>query len=259
MKSILEEIVASKRDEVEQLKVQLPLPQLKDQLSVPGKHLFSAALADDSEVKIIAELKKASPSKGVLVQDFNPALLARQYRDGGASALSVLTEEKYFFGRPEYLALARRESELPVMAKDFFIDRYQIYHAASMGADAILLIARLHPAQSLRTCLNTARQLGLDCLVEVHDEAELDIALQAGADIVGVNNRNLEDFSVSLETSERLGKRIPSDVIRVSESGILTVDDVRRLREAGYNNFLIGEALVKSPDPVSLIRALRES
>jgi indole-3-glycerol phosphate synthase len=257
MKSILETIVDAKREEVELLKAQLPLEEVQEIAQPAGGGMFKSALADSNHVSIIAELKKASPSRGVLMTDFNPVTLARKYSDGGAAALSVLTEEKYFFGRYEYLELARNESGLPVLCKDFIIDRYQIYHARMMKADAILLIVALHDKETLSRFIQTAASVGLDCLVEVHDEHELDTALLAGAEIVGVNNRNLSDFSVSLETSERLAARMPDDVIRVAESGIFDSGDIRRLRNSGFSNFLIGEALVKSPDPAKLIQELR--
>ena len=255
--SILEKIALNKRLEVEELKTEKPLAVVKEQCRNAPRGLFADAIRDRSRVNIIAEIKKGSPSKGIMQADFHPASLARQYRDGGAAALSVLTERKYFYGRAEHMALARRESGLPVLCKDFVVDPYQLYYARAMQADAILLIVRLHSADSLRRHLSLAEEIGLDCLVEVYDEKELEMALSAEARIVGVNNRNLEDFTVTLETSERLSKLIPDDIIRVAESGVFTKKDISRLKTAGFSNFLVGEALMKAADPAELIRELR--
>ena len=257
LNSILEKIIVNKRLEIEELKIEWPLQSLKERFPDRPNGLFRKAVENRSGVNIIAEIKKGSPSKGILLADFDPVSLANQYRNGGAAALSVLTERKHFFGRVEYLELARHESGLPVLCKDFFIDPFQLHYARAMHADAVLLIVRLLTIESLCDYLRLADEIGLDCLVEVHDENELEIALDAGAEIIGVNNRNLEDFSVTLETSERLGKLMPKDVIRVAESGIFKVEDIVRLQKAGYNNFLIGEALVKAKVPAALIRSLR--
>jgi len=257
LNSILEKIVVNKRFEIEELKIEWPLQSLKERFPDRPKGLFRKAIENRSGVNIIAEIKKSSPSKGILLEDFDPVSLAKQYRDGGAAALSVLTERKYFFGRAENLGLARQESGLPVLCKDFIVDPIQLHYARAMSADAVLLIVRLLTSDSLRDYIRMADEIGLDCLVEVHDENELEIALDAGAGIIGVNNRNLEDFSVTLETSERLASMMPKDIIRIAESGIFNADDIVRLRKAAYNNFLIGEALVKAKDPAALIRSLR--
>lgn len=257
MSSILHKIVADKRADVEELKAGLPLQDLRKRVD-PQTHLdFEAALRNTASVNIIAEIKRGSPSKGMLTADFNPAIIAEQYRDGGAAALSVLTEEKYFFGRYEFLALAKRRSGLPVLCKDFIFDEYQVYYAKYVQADAILLIARLLPPDTLREFLALAESIGLACLVESHNEREVELAVNAGARIIGVNNRNLDDFSVSLETSERLAPLIPSHVVKVAESGIFTRDDITRLQSAGYNSFLIGEALITAGDPIELLHSLR--
>jgi indole-3-glycerol phosphate synthase len=257
MRNILREIADSRRSEIELLKIDHPLDSIKRELGTPGEHLFKQALQPDSGPNIIAELKKGSPSKGIIKRDFNPMKLAQEYSGGGAAALSVLTEPAYFFGKHEFLAVAREHSGLPVLCKDFLIDRYQIYYARYRQADAVLLIVSLHTAKSLSDFISIAHGLGMDCLVEVHDEAELEIAIEASADIIGVNNRNLEDFSVTLETSERLAPLIPEGIIRVAESGIRSADDIGRLQQAGFNCFLIGESLVRSDDPAALIRSLR--
>jgi indole-3-glycerol phosphate synthase len=259
MTTVLEKIVVNKRLEIEEQKILLPLDILKQQLPERQIGMFKAALQDQTQVNIIAEIKRSSPSKGIMTEDFDPVALAGSYRDGGAAALSVLTEQRYFLGRQEYMGLARNESGLPVLCKDFIIDPYQVYLARVWQADALLLIVSLHTADSLREFLALGKEIGLDCLVEVHNEKELETALVAGADLIGVNNRNLEDFTVDLGRSERLARLIPPGVIRVAESGIFVADDIRRLRDSGYNNFLIGEALVKAENPSELISQLRNA
>ncbi|HUV30444.1 MAG TPA: indole-3-glycerol phosphate synthase TrpC [Acidobacteriota bacterium] len=259
MTSILQQIAAAKRSEVEQLKTDRPVEQLKDSLPEAPAGRFRRALSGSAAVNIIAEIKKGSPSKGILREDFDPVRLARLYGEGGAAALSVVADEKYFFGSAKHVELVRNESSLPVLYKDFIIDAYQLYYSRAMRADAVLLIAALLAPGPLSHFLGLARELGLDCLVEVHGEDELKIALEAGADLIGVNNRNLEDFTVNLATSERLGRLIPAHVTRVSESGITAPGDIGRLRAVGYNNFLVGEALVTAGDPVTLLGSLRSA
>lgn len=259
MRDILKEITTAKRRVVEELKRTRPLDSFSDSLKDLPPSRFKEGLSQTGQVNVIAEIKKGSPSKGIMARRFDPARLAEQYRDGNACALSVLTEEDYFFGRSEFMAIAKFASGLPVLCKDFIIDRYQLYYAKLMKADAVLLITALHTEKSLTEFIGLATELQLDYLVEVHDEQELQIALSAGAEVVGVNNRNLSDFSVSLKTSERLGKGIPDDVIRVAESGIHAPDDIKRLKGCGYNCFLIGEALVTAEDPVRLLHLLRSA
>lgn len=257
MSTILDRIVVAKRRELDELKGQLPLEQLRTMCDKRKEHLFVKALSTGKGTHIIAELKKSSPSRGVLREDFDVASLAQLYRDGGASALSVLTERDFFDGSFENLEKARETSGLPVLCKDFIFDPYQVYYACWRKADAILLIVALLGSEPLNRLLSLAGGLGLDCLVEVHDEKELTVALDCGAKIVGVNNRNLQDFSVSLAISEQLAPLIPADVVKVAESGIFEQRDIARLSKAGYNCFLIGEALVRSDDPVALLRSLR--
>jgi indole-3-glycerol phosphate synthase len=256
---ILQRIVSSKRRTVKKLQRVLPLDSFRDTLASLPPSRFKQTLQKAGRINIIAEIKKGSPSRGILIADFDPGKLAGQYRDGGACALSVLTEENYFHGRAEYMETARRESGLPVLCKDFIIDTYQIYYAKLMKADAVLLITALHTEQTLKEFICVAASMELDCLVEVHDENELDVALNAGAGIVGVNNRNLIDFSVALETSEKLAPGVPDTVIKVAESGISTPADINRLETCGYNCFLIGEVLVTASDPVRLLRTLRKA
>lgn len=254
MKKILEKIAADKRKDVELLKISEPLATLETASVDLPKLDFKAAISSTDRINIIAELKKASPSKGIFRENFNPLQLADQYKKGGAAALSVLTEEHYFLGKHEYMMMAKSKTNLPVLCKDFIIDGYQIHYARKMGADAILLIARLLDKNKLQQFIRIARELDLDCLVEVHDLAELDIALTAGADIVGVNSRNLEDFSVDLNIAESLSEKMPPSVVKVAESGILGHEDIVRLQASGFNCFLIGEALVVSGDPTAKLQ-----
>ena len=206
---------------------------------------------------IIAEIKKASPSKGVLAERFEPASIARTYSGGGAAALSVLTDREYFQGSLDDLEAARAAVSLPVLRKDFTLDAFHVVEAAAHGADAILLIAALLDEKELRDFRELASRHGMASLVEVHDATELDMALASGATMVGVNNRNLHTFDVALETSLQLAAKIPSNVVRVAESGIHSRQDVARLTQAGYHAFLVGEHLMKSADPAGALKELR--
>lgn len=255
MSDILEQIAANKRAEIEILKRERPLESLH---AAPDETRlsFREALSSPAKVKIIAELKKASPSKGVFVEEFDPEDLAARYRRGGATALSVLTEQKYFQGRLEYMRIAKQSARLPILCKDFIVDPYQIALASHYGADAILLIGRLLTRRTLTDYISVANTMGLDCLVEVHDGNELEIALEAGAQIIGVNSRNLQTFEVDLSIAERLGKAIPDDLIKVAESGVATKDDITRLSQVGYSCFLVGEALVRHRNPAALLQEL---
>ena len=217
---------------------------------------FRAALLAQPP-SIIAEIKKASPSKGVFTEDFHPAAIARAYIEGGAAALSVLTDEEFFRGGLADLEAARAAVSVPVLRKDFTIHELHVVEAAAHGADAILLIAAILTVAEMRRFRELAESLHMAALVEVHDDDELGPALDSGASIVGVNNRNLHTFEVRLETSERLAGRIPAGAVKVSESGIHSKADVARLGAAGFSAFLVGEHLMKSGDPAAAIRALR--
>jgi indole-3-glycerol phosphate synthase len=207
---------------------------------------------------IIAEIKKASPSKGVLAPgEFDPAAIAQDYALGGAAALSVLTDREFFHGSLSDLETAREAVSLPVLRKDFTLDPFHVIEAAAHGADAILLIAALLEEKEMRDLRELAARYRMAALVEVHDTSELETALASGAEIVGVNNRNLHTFEVTLETSLRLAEKIPANVIKVSESGIQARGDVARLADAGFQAFLVGEHLMKSADPESALRELR--
>jgi len=242
----LSKIVAHKRDEVEARKRAHPLNELRSSV-LPGLRDFAAALRRPG-VSAIAEIKRRSPSKGPLRADLAVERVARSYQQNGATALSVLTEQRFFGGSEDDLRLAREATDLPVLRKDFTIDEYQIHEARQIGADAILLIARILGDTQLRDYLLLARELELAALVEVHDEQELGRAAACGAEIVGVNNRNLDTFVVDLDTAVRLKARVPAGCITVAESGIRTRDDVKRLEDAGYDAILVGEALLRARD-----------
>jgi indole-3-glycerol phosphate synthase len=252
---VLARIVAHKRE--------LPSPALsvrkrwerQAEQARAGRRDFLRALAARTPA-IIAEIKKASPTKGLLAPDFDPARLAREYEAGGAAALSVLTDEAFFQGSLADLAAARGVCGLPVLRKDFTLDENHVLEAAAGGADAILLIAAILEAVEICDLAAVAAGYGMAALVEVHNELELAKALDAGAPIIGVNNRDLTTFEVTLETSLRLAPRIPSGVLKVSESGIRSARDIELLREVGYQAFLVGEHLMKSPDPAAAVRAL---
>lgn len=222
---------------------------------VAARRGFRKALESISPA-IIAEAKKASPSKGVLHADYDAGAIAAQYAAGGAAAMSVLTDERFFQGSLDDLRQARARTPIPVLRKDFTIDERHVLEAAAAGADAILLIAALLTTEQMRRFRELAALYGMDSLVEVHDGEELERAIDSGAGIVGVNNRDLNTFEVRLETSLDLAARMPSGVVRVSESGIHSAADVRLLRTAGYQAFLVGEHLMKAPDPAAAVRAL---
>jgi indole-3-glycerol phosphate synthase len=249
---ILARIVARKRQE---RGIQAPTLAELERRADCVRRDFRAALMAKSPA-IIAEIKKASPSKGLLSPDFNPVTLAREYESGGAAALSVLTDEHFFQGSLADLKAARQATGIPVLRKDFTLDEYHVVEAAAHGADAILLIAAILDAARIRALRELAAAYGMAALVETHSESELDIALEGGADLVGVNNRDLRTFDVKLATSLRLAARIPSSVVKVSESGIHSAADVKLLREAGYDAFLVGEHLMKSRSPAAALRAL---
>ncbi|HCN27206.1 MAG TPA: indole-3-glycerol phosphate synthase TrpC [Verrucomicrobiales bacterium] len=253
----LDEIIAHKRTEVEKL-----LPRL-DKLRAAAtrrndtRSLADALRADPTRLGMIAEIKRASPSAGTIAADFDPLAIARGYEKAGATALSVLTDEKYFQGRLEYLSLIRSQVDIPCLRKDFIIHEAQIYEAAVAGADAILLIVAALDQPALEHLLETAHTFQLDALVEVHDLPELERALATDARIIGVNNRNLKTFTVDLATTEALAEEVPDDIILVSESGIKTPADAARLAEAGADALLVGETLMRSANILADLPALR--
>jgi indole-3-glycerol phosphate synthase len=253
---ILAEIVDQKKLELANLRTRAAeLEQAAFHRRTPSRP-FAQALRAKSPA-IIAEIKKASPSKGILQPDFHPVFIAQEYEAGGASCLSVLTDSHFFQGSLHDLESARVAVSLPVIRKDFTIDPLQIFEAAAHGADAILLIAAILTTAQLQQFRELAAQLGLAALVEVHDAEELKKAIASGADIIGVNNRNLDTFEVSLETSIQLSAQMPATVTRVSESGIFTRTDIQLLQSAGFHAFLVGESLMKAANPTDALKALR--
>ena len=250
---ILDTIVARKKEEVAVLKARgLTVPDLE----IPPPRGFIRALTDFAGVAIIAEAKKASPSKGVIRPDFDPVAIARSYQSGGAQALSVLTDVDFFQGSLAFIPAVRAAVNLPVLRKDFIIDPLQIREARSYGADAILLIAAILETAQIQEYLGLAFELGMDALVEVHDEAEVEKAVAAGSRLIGVNNRDLRDFSMDLNTTFRLQKLIPAKIPLVSESGIRDQHDIKRLAEHGVRAALVGETLMRAADPAEALRAL---
>lgn len=250
---ILARIVADKKNG---LKRREPGIEHKAQSCAATRRCFRAALTANPPA-VIAEIKKASPSRGVLAREFDPASIASAYESGGAAALSVLTDENHFQGSLPDLVSARSAVDIPVLRKDFTIDEYDVIEGAAHGADAILLIAAILSSAQLRRFRELAAEYEIAALVEVHDEDELGSAIDSGAEIIGVNNRNLHTFEVHLSTSVRLAERMPRNVIRVAESGIHSADDVKRLSGAGYDAFLVGEHLMRSSDPGRALAALR--
>ena len=259
MAMILDTIVAKKKIEVAELRkkgIQLPT-EFRDKVIAPPRG-FRSTLTQSPELSIIAEVKKASPSKGVICADFHPVDIALNYQENGAQAISVLTDVDFFQGALLYMMQVREAVSLPVLRKDFIIDELQIEEARAHGADAILLIAAILDLVQLRDYRACAAEYGMDVLVEVHDERETELALEAGSELIGINNRNLKDFSMDLETTFRLKKLIPEEIPVVSESGLKTVDDFRRLRDEGIAAALVGETLMRAGADSALLQSLRK-
>ena len=254
---ILDSIVAHKREELKRDKERTPIQTLKRRIpNLPPTRDFGAALEAPGAVNLIAEVKRRSPSKGVIREDFDPVEIAKIYAQNGASAISVLTDDRFFGGDLSYLSAIRDAVGLPLLRKDFTIDEFHIYQARAAGADAVLLIAAILTPEQLREFIGIAGRLNLGALVEVHTQAELEIALDVGAEIVGINNRDLRTFHTDIATSFRLRESIPDDKIVVSESGIHTREDVVRLGEANVNAILVGESLMRSTDIGEKVREL---
>jgi len=257
---ILRKIVQRKAEIVAERRARIPLQALIDDLGAapPPRGFFDALQERHSlgQAAVIAEIKKASPSKGVIREDFNPEQIARSYAQHGAACLSVLTDVDFFQGRDEYLQQAREACTLPVLRKDFMIDHYQIYESRMLGADCILLIVACLSDVLLNELCGLAHDLEMDVLIEVHDEQELERALRVPNKLVGINNRNLRSFETSLETTLSLRQRVPGDYILVSESGIHTPEDVQLLRENGIQSFLVGEAFMAADDPGAKLKEL---
>ena len=253
---ILAKIVDSKRRDLESSRPARPALEQLAGLGVASRRDFAARLRANPP-SIIAEIKKASPSKGLLSADFQPASIAQTYQRGGAACLSVLTDSRFFQGSLADLAAARSATALPALRKDFTIDDFHVIEAAAHNADAILLIAAILTTAEMRRMRELAEEYAMAVLVEVHNGGELDSAIDSGAQIIGVNNRDLHTFNVTLETSLRLAERMPPGALLVSESGIHSNEDVRLLRSAGYQAFLVGEHLMKSADPAAALESLR--
>jgi indole-3-glycerol phosphate synthase len=269
--SILDEIIDSRRRRLEEARARVPLAGLERAAEDRAERRDFAAALDRHHRKsglvkypgaaglaVIAELKSASPSAGLLKRDYRPSEIARGYESAGAAALSVLTEEEFFRGTLEHLKQARAATGVPVLRKDFILDAYQVYESAAAGADALLLIAAALPDQELRRLLELSDRLRIAALVEVHTADELDRAIAVGARIIGINNRNLKTLEVNIETSLRLRPRIPTACLSVSESGIRTAADLERLRDAGFDAALIGERFMMAEDPGRELAALLE-
>ena len=258
---MLEKIVAKTEERLVESKRNKPLNQLKEEVSkldINDDFPFKEALKDP-EIAIIAEVKKASPSKGLIAEDFDYIKIAKDYEQAGASAISVLTESYFFKGSNDYLKEIAENVSIPILRKDFTIDEYMIWEAKSLGASAILLIVSILEDVQLKRYLDLAHDLGLSAIVETHDANEIRTAIDAGAEIIGVNNRNLADFTVDIENSINLRRLVSDDIIFISESGIKTAEDVRRLKENNVDAVLIGETLMRSNDKKAMIEELKNA
>jgi indole-3-glycerol phosphate synthase len=254
---ILDDILAEKRREIAASKSRSPLAELRTRAQWNEKRRgFSRALRANSGRAIIAEIKKASPSRGVIRADFDPARHAREYEASGATCISVLTDGPFFQGHLEHLAIVRTSTGLPILRKDFVLDPYQIAEARAFGADAVLLIVAALEASALRDLAAVSAAEGMDTLVEVHDERELEIALAAGSGLIGINNRDLRTFETSLDVSRRLAPLVPPGVVVIAESGIRSPADLSSLASAGVHAFLVGEQLMASEDPGKALASL---
>ncbi|MDH3717095.1 MAG: indole-3-glycerol phosphate synthase TrpC [Planctomycetota bacterium] len=249
MATILDKIVATKREEIARAKAARAVDDLRAALgTAPPVRDFFAPLAADGRVKLIAEIKKASPSAGVIRHDFDPPAIAKAYAEHGATCLSVLTDEPYFQGKLEYLTQVRAAVDLPLLRKDFILDSYQLLEARLAGADAVLLIAECLEDCDLRKLHNEAIELGLTPLVELYEPENVARVVEAGATLIGINNRNLQTFETDLQHTIRLRRKLPDECVVVAESGIETAADVARLAEAGVDAILVGESLMRQPD-----------
>ena len=258
-KDFLSKIVEDKKQEIEAAKKSLPEKQLVEQALMPRKkRSFFKSLERPGPygVNIIAEIKRASPSKGVICPDLNPVTYASQYERGGAAALSVLTDQPHFQGSAEDLKSARKSTKLPVLRKDFLISSYQLYESAVMGADAVLLITRILEQEQLKDYLNICNELKMDALVEIHSEKDFESANQAGARLIAINNRNLQSFETNIETAIRLKSLFEPHQVAVAASGIRTRADIEKNQKSGIWNFLIGESLVRTKNPVNFLKSL---
>ncbi len=256
---ILDTIAAATRVRIELKKAEVPLEKVKKTaLSMNAETGFPFETAiNKPDISFICEVKKASPSKGMIAADFPYIQIAGEYETAGADAISVLTEPEYFLGSDDYLVQIKEAVSIPVIRKDFIVDSYQIYEAKTLGASAVLLICALLNSRTIRDCLAVCDELGLSALVEAHDDREVESALAAQARIIGVNNRNLKDFTVDIGNSIRLRKLVPDNILFIAESGMKTASDIEMLRQAKVNGVLIGETLMRSPDKKAMLTELR--
>jgi len=256
---ILDKIIQSKLERLKYSKEQKPLNILLAEIpSIPNHREFASALVVPNGVAIIAEIKKASPSKGMIREEFDHMEIAKDYEANKVNAVSVLTETDYFLGDNQYLTDAKKITTMPILRKDFIIDAYQVYESKVIGADAILLIMSILTKEQLVSYIDIATKIGLECLVEVHDIEELEIALECGAKIIGVNNRNLHTFDINLKNTENIMIKIPKGIIVVSESGISSKEDVSYLKSIGVHAVLIGESLMKASSIKEKLKELRD-
>lgn len=254
---ILSRIIEEKRKVIDEAKKVKPLSDLMKEIkNLSVRSSFKKNISRPHHINLIAEIKKASPSKGILRGDFNPVKIAITYQANGASAISVLTDERFFEGRLEYIPKVRQNVSVPILRKDFFIDEYQIYETVALGAEAILLIPDILSGAQMSKFYNLATELGLDCLVEVHNEEDIEKTLAVGASIIGINNRDLHTFKVDLSVTQRLIRLIPQNKVIVSESGIKSYEDIMFLKSLGVNAVLIGEVFMEADDIGAKIREL---
>ena len=261
MAQILDDIIKKTKFDLEKRKVDYPLEWLGRSLAfnpfAPKDVISALKSTEENPYRIIAEIKKASPSKGVIREDFDPMVIGQAYEKGGADSLSILTEPHFFQGDKEYLGMVRRYTSIPLLRKDFIVDEYQLVEALAFGADYVLLIATALSRKELKTLLNYTRHLGMQALVEIHDKTDLTKAIFAGADIIGINHRNLETFEMDMSLSERLIPLIPNNKIIVAESGITDHETVKELSKIGADAFLVGEHFMRQDDISQAVKNLK--
>lgn len=257
---LLTKIIEHKKKEVEAAGARTPLEDLKKRAgSICVRSAFKKSISRKGHVNLIAEIKKSSPSRGLIRPDFDPLTIALSYQGAGAAAISVLTDERFFDGKLEYLKNISERMTVPILRKDFIIDEYQVYEAAVNGAEAVLLIAHILTHEELKRLYDLARELGMEVLLEVHNEEEVDKALSANASIIGINNRDLNTFEVDISTTERLIHKIPENKVIVSESGIGSYEQIMFLKSLGVNAVLVGESLMRADNPADMVRRLMKN
>jgi len=255
---ILAEIISYKKKRIVQKKEKIPLAKLKDRIAkLPFTRNFKRAISSPGKINLICEIKRASPSSGLICKDFQPKEIAQTYERNGAAAISILTEEKYFQGDILHLFSAKQSVKIPLLRKDFIIDEYQLYESRAFGADAVLLISSLLNVEEMVNFMKIIENLGMEALLEVDSEEDLEKVLSTPADVIGINNRNLKDFTVDLKVTENLVKKIPKGKIVVSESGIKSKEDVLLLKNVGINAILLGQVLLESEDIGRKLREMR--